>query len=157
MARYLLSAPAYIKDGYYPAGAIVDVPDDFPIGGHMQPARDAQGNEDPAARARRDEFEKQPRASSPGDPTFIGDMIAHTLADGATNGRVHVTSTSAPVAGPGVVTDASGALTGLTAAVPQPTTGTVTDAPGVTVPIKAGPDAAELRAAAEKQPRATKG
>jgi hypothetical protein len=144
MARYLLSAPAYIKEGYYPAGAIVELPDDYPVGPHMLPAV-VDGQEDAAARRALDAYNQDKgHGPAPGDPAFIGDMIAHTLAGGETNGRVVVTSTAAPVAGVGVVTDQDGVVRSV-ASVPQPSTGAVTDAPGFTVPIKAGPDASEVK------------
>lgn len=120
MARYRLTKDAYINEALHAAGDVVTVADDFPAGPHMEPYVDPDGKEDAAARKAKDAAaEKQMPA--PGDPEYIGAMIAHTVGDGSTMGRVSVASAHPQVPGaPGVVVDGDGHVRGVMAGVAEP-------------------------------------
>jgi hypothetical protein len=116
MAKYKLSVAAYINDGLRAPGDVVDVPDDFVPGPHMEPFVDGKGVEDKAARKAKDKASKD-ALPAPGDPAYVGSLIAHTMSGGETQGRVSVASAHPQQsAGPGVVVDAEGRVRGVTPA-----------------------------------------
>lgn len=86
--RFRVLEPAYIENAYRNVGEIVAVPDDFVPGPHLEPVdgdRSARRSKDTAVKERGE-------MPVPGDPEYIGRMIAHTVRGGETHGEVQVNS-----------------------------------------------------------------
>ena len=110
MPRYILSQPSYINEQYLSAGSVVET--ELSPGGHMEPWKDENGKEDRAARKAKDEAAKN-QAAMPGDPNYVGDLIAHSIGDGSTLGRVEALSGMPPTGSPNVVVNETGAVRGV--------------------------------------------
>ena len=110
MAKFVLTQPSYINDALRPAGEVVET--DLRPGPHMEPYKDENGKEDRAARKAKDEAGKV-QAAMPGDPKYVGDLIAHSIGDGSTLGRVESSSSHALTGSANVVVDGTGNVTGV--------------------------------------------